>query len=125
MKTHPRALAEAEITPARYAELRAICRQYQEMRRAVTLAKRYGHHRWLTGSKRGADEIPEARRVRCIEDAAAKVGGKAIERAIIKSVTEGRQYYSMRPPCGERQFYEMRLRFYIELDMMLWESERE
>ena len=122
MKQHPRALARAEITPARYGELKKICRQYREMRLAVMLAKRYGHHRALKGGD--AADMPEARRVEIIEKAAEAAGGKTIGDAILKSVTEGKRFYKLEPPCGERQFNELRLRFFVELDRGLWEFER-
>lgn len=132
MKRHPRMLAEAGISPARYAELRDICRQYREMRQAVALMERYGHHRFdmpvggfrdPTGNTAAwAASMPEARRVRMIEQCAADAGGKVVGRAILRSVTEGRLYSALRPPCGERQFYKMRLTFYVELDRRLWED---
>ena len=140
MKKHPRMLAEAGISPARYAELRDICRQYREMRQTVALVERYGHHRFdlpvggfrdPTGNTAAlAASMPEARRVRMIEQAAATAGGKAIGRAILRSVTEGMDYERLRaardqrdrPPCGQRQFYRIRLAFYVELDRRLWED---
>lgn len=122
MKQHPAMLRRAEITPARYAELRKICEQYRDMRVAVMLAKRYGHHRYITDGD--AEDMPEARRVMIIEKAAEAAGGKAVAEAVLKSVTEGARYYKLRPPCGERLFNKMRLRFYVELDKRLWEYER-
>lgn len=132
MKRHPRTLAEAGISPARYAELRDICRQYREMRRAVSMAEHYGTHRMLT-PRAGRDPtgdaavtlatLPEGRRARIIEQTATDVGGRAIGRAILMSVTDGMDYEKARPPCGKRQFYQMRLIFFLELDRRLWESE--
>ena len=125
MKQHPRALARAEITPARYGELKKICRQYREMRLAVMLAKRYGHHRALkNGDAVDEADMPEAHRVEIIEKAAEAAGGKAIGEAILKSVTEGKRFYKLEPPCGERQFNELRLQFFVEMDRGLWEFER-
>ena len=132
MRKHPRMLADAGVSPARYAELRDICRQYREMRQAEGLVARYGHHRMFlvhggsdpTGNAAvSAARLPEARRVRIIDQAAADVGGRAIGNAIIKSVTMGATYARLRPPCGERQFYQLRLTFFVELDRMMWEME--
>lgn len=132
MRRHPARLAEAGISPARYAELRDICRQYREMRRSVRIMGAYGAHRHAevlegrdpTGNTAAmAADLPEARRARIIEQAAEAVGGKIIGMAILKSVTEGAVYRALRPPCGERQFYEARLAFYVELDRRLWERE--
>lgn len=135
MKRHPRMLAEAGISPARYAELRDICRQYREMRQAVKLVERYGNHRFdaTVGGRRDptgntaawAASMPEARRLRIIDQCAADAGGKVVGRAILRSVTEGMDYERLRPPCGMRQFYQMRLAFYVEMDRRLWEGEME
>ena len=39
MRKHPSRLMAAGITPARYDELRAICRQYGELRRQLAMAR--------------------------------------------------------------------------------------
>lgn len=123
MRQHPRALAEGEISPARYEELKSICRQYREMRMVVSMAERYGHHRALSGDASRDRELPEARRVRIIEQTAMAAGGEAVGPAILRNVTEGQIYAKLRPPCGERQFYQLRLEFYRELDKQLWRYE--
>lgn len=132
MRRHPKALEAAGISPARYAELRDVCRQYREMRQAVAMAERTGHHR-MFDARMGRDPtgnaavtaatLPEARRARIIEQTAADVGGRAIGRAILRSVTERARYEELRPPCGDRQFFQMRMRFYVELDRRMWEDE--
>ena len=71
-----------------------------------------------------AASMPEARRVRMIEAAAADAGGHVIGRAILRNVTEGIDYWRLRPPCGDKQFYRMRLVFFVELDRRMWEWER-
>lgn len=133
MKRHPRMLAEAGISPARYAELRDICRQYREMRRAVERARRGDFGRFELCMRRDPTgntaawtaSMPEARRLRIIDQCAADAGGKVVGRAILRSVTEGMDYEHLRPPCGMRQFYQMRLAFYVAMDRRLWEGEME
>lgn len=103
MKKHPDRLRKAGISPARYAELKAVCRQYQEYRRRV--------------------RSPGAlRRLRIIEACAEAVAVPAVARAIIRCATEGTCYEHIRPPIGRNQFYALVLRFYVELDRVLWEE---
>ena len=133
MKRHPRMLADAGISPMRYAELKAVCRQYREMRQAAALAERWGRHRMWAPGTGGRDTtgdaavtlaaLPEARRAAMIERAAESAGGRAVGRAILRSVSEGKTFARLRPPCGERQFYQLRLAFFVELDRMMWEEE--
>lgn len=130
MRKHPARLAAAGITPARYDELRAICRQYRECKRRLAWAhagivdkpeRRSGV--WKKPDPTGnaamalADH-PDARRVRLIEQCAAAVAEPVIAAALIKFVTEGRawEYQSPRPPIGRTQFYILALLFYIEMD---------
>ena len=108
MRTHPTRLAEAGISKERYKELKSICGQYREMKQEMPGEIRYG---------------VKARRVRIIEQAAMAAGGEAVGKAVLKSVTQGKRFAKLRPPCGERQFYETRLDFFVELDRRLWEHE--
>ena len=111
MKKHPRALSDAGISPARYCELKSICRQYREMRRSVSVG-------WPDGNSR-----VKKWRVGAIEKAAEDAGGNEIGAALLKNVTEGKRYAELRPPCGERQFYQARLAFFREMDRRMWEWE--
>lgn len=113
VKQHPKALAEAGISPARYAELRAICRQYGEMRQTARAYRRMG-----------MDALVE-RRVKLIDQCAEAVGGKIVGMAIVRNVTEGESYAYLRPPCGEWQFYKLRTEFFVELNRRRWEVEME
>lgn len=133
MRKHPARLAAAGISPARYDELRAICRQYRECKRRVALAsagivdrpeRRAGawHRPDPTGNAAMAlADHPDARRVKLIEQCAAAVAEPVIAGALLKYVTEGRawEYQSPRPPIGRMQFYILALLFYIELDRRL------
>ena len=112
MKKHPRALSDAGISPARYAELKSICRQYREMRRDI-------HVGWPDGNS-----LVKKWRVGAIEKAAEDAGGNEIGAALLKNVTEGKSYAELRPPCGERQFYQMRTALFLKLDDKLWAFER-
>ena len=62
------------------------------------------------------------RRLRIIEACAEAVAVPAVARAIIRCATEGTCYEHIRPPIGRNQFYALVLRFYIELDRVLWEE---
>ncbi len=62
---------------------------------------------------------PDGRRVALIEQCAGAVAEPVTAAAILKSVTEGQPWSRLRPPCGEKQFYVLRLLFYIELDRRL------
>lgn len=136
MRTHPARLSEAGISPARYAELRAICRQYGEARRQLALARagvvdrparRSGKWRRPDPTGNAAIAIadhPAQRRVAVIERCAHRVAEPTVAGAILKSVSEGIPYGKLyrRPPIGERQFNVLRLLFYIELDRELWDA---
>lgn len=131
MRKHPARLAAAGISPARYDELRAICRQYREMKHRLAMAhagivdrpeRRSGT--WKRPDPTGnaamalADH-PDARRVKLIEQCAAAVAEPVIARAILRSVSEGLDYATLSPPIGQRQFYILRQLFYIRLDCEL------
>lgn len=130
MPKHPARLKNAGISQARYEELKAVCRQYRECRRRVELARAgivdrpEGRGAWHRPDPTGnaaltlADSA-DARRVRLIERCAEAVAEPVIAAAILKSVTEGQPWSRLRPPCGDKQFYILRLLFYIELDRRL------
>jgi len=130
MRTHPDRLADAGITPWRYAELRAKCRQYRDDKRALARARagiidRPRRHRgpWKQPDPTGNAAVNiaamrEQKNVRLIEQSAAAVAEPVIAAAIIRYVADGVPYNRMRikPPCGRNQFYVLCLLFYIELD---------
>ena len=136
MRKHPKRLSEAGIGPARLGELKNICRQYRAMKRTLENA-RHGivDRRRASGAWRRPDPtgnaainiaaMPEARRVRLIEQSADAVAEPVVAKAILKSVTEGIPYEKLRrrPPCGRNQFYVLCRLFYIELDARIWEDE--
>lgn len=134
MRKHPRMLAEAGIDKWRYAELRAVCRQYPEARRRLENARlgivdrRPGRGAWHRPDPVGnaaamIADMPEARTVRLIEECAAAVAESAVAPGIIESVAYGLPYDKLRrrPPCGHNQFNRARARFYMELHRRLLE----
>jgi hypothetical protein len=128
MRKHPRRLSEAGITPARYDELRAICRQYGQYKAEAAaiergeIDRRGGSGAWHPKDPTGDEALRRAdnfarRRVALIEGAAKGAGPLA--PYVLRSVTEGLRFEFVRPPCGEKQFYRERLMYYIALDRML------
>lgn len=133
MRKHPARLSAAGISPARYDELRAVCRQYRECKRRLAMAhagivdrpeRRSGA--WKKPDPTGNAAIaladhPDARRVKLIEQCADAVAEPVIAAALLKYVTEGRawEYQCQRPPIGRTQFYILALLFYIEMDRRL------
>lgn len=130
MSTHPEWLTQAGITPGRYAELRAICRQYPEYvkalrrRRAGIVDKpNRGPGPWKRPDPTGnaaASIVDDTAwldaRIKMIERCANKCAPPGVARAVLKSVTRETTYESLSPPCGKRQFYSYRLWFYVLLD---------
>ena len=134
MGRHPRTLRAAGISAARYQELRAICQQYDAYRRRDALARAgiedrpEGRGAWSPNDPTGnaaarlADGIA-ARRVKAIDAAASKCGA-VMGGYVLRSVTCGGDFKQIAPPCGRRQFYRMRLAFFVALDERLNEMER-
>ena len=135
MGRHPEKLTQAGITPGRYQELRGICRQYGEMKRALRrmragiVDRPRGRGAWHRPDPTAAEAVslaghPYAQRVKLIERCAATVAEPAVAKAILKNVSEGTEYDRLYPPppCGRAQFYQARQRFYVELDKRLWED---
>lgn len=135
MRKHPKRLSEAGIGPWRYAELRAVCRQYPEARRTMERARngiidrRPGRGAWKRPDPTGNSAValaamPEARVVKLVEESARAVADRATALALIKSVAWGCAFDKLRPrpPCGHNQFNATRLAFYIELDRRMIEG---
>ncbi len=110
MRRHPAMLKRAGITPGRYKELKGFCAQWRDYAQAC----RSGD------SARGGWA---RRRMALIRQSAASVTfDPPVADAIIASVAAGRGYAAIAPPMGPRQFQELRLRFFVELDMRLRET---
>ena len=136
MREYPKRLEAAGIDKLRLFELSYICKQYRANKRKIERARagivdrRKGSGAWRLPDPTGNAAVniaamPEARRVRMIEQAAAEVAPPSIAEAIIVSVCDGVPYEKMRkrPPCGRNQFYTMRMDFFIRLDGILWAEE--
>lgn len=109
MRRHPAMLKKAGITPGRYKELKGFCEQWRDYARAC-------------GSGGSARDGWARRRMAMIRQSAASVTfDPPVADAIIASVTAGRSYAAIAPPMGPRQFQELRLLFFIDLDMRLRE----
>lgn len=134
MHTHPKRLANAGISPARYDELRAIARQYRECKRRVAQARAgiVDRPERRSGAWRKPDptgnaamllaDNPDARRVKLIESCVDAVAEPAVAGPLLRYVTTGLAYNYMdpRPPVGRNQFYILALLFYIELDRAIY-----
>lgn len=136
MREYPKRLEAAGIDKLRLFELSYICKQYRANKRKIERARagivdrRKGSGAWRLPDPTGNAAIniaamPEARRVRMIEQAANEVAPPSIAEAIIVSACDGVPYEKMRkrPPCGRNQFYTMRMNFFIRLDAILWAEE--
>lgn len=136
MREYPKRLEAADIDKLRLYELSYICKQYRANKRKIERARagivdrRKGSGAWRLPDPTGNAAIniaamPEARRVRMIEQAANEVAPPSIAEAIIVSACDGVPYEKMRkrPPCGRNQFYTMRMNFFIRLDAILWAEE--
>lgn len=136
MREYPKRLEAADIDKLRLYELSYICKQYRANKRKIERARagivdrRNGSGAWHLPDPTGNAAVniaamPEARRVRMIEQAANEVAPPSIAEAIITSACDGIPYERMRnrPPCGRNQFYTMRMDFFIRLDAILWAEE--
>lgn len=136
MREYPKRLEAAGIDKLRLFELSYLCKQYRANKRKIDRARagivdrRKGSGAWRMPDPTGNAAVniaamPEARRVRMIEQAAAEVAPPSVAEAIITSACDGVPYEKMRkrPPCGRNQFYTMRMNFFIRLDAILWAEE--
>ncbi len=133
MRKHPARLTDAGISPARYQEIQAVCRQYpyyvrhiRRVRAGIVDRPAVRSGKWRRPDPTGnaaaanADALAwECARVKLIEDAADRCAPKPVARAVLKSVTEGRTFENLRPPCGRNMFFECRLWFFVLLDEAL------
>ena len=131
MRKHPERLKQAGISPARYLELQAVCRDYPRYRRQLQRARAGIVDRPSRGS--GAYHRPDptaaeamflaahpaARRVKLIEDCAACVVEPCVVRPLLRCVSENLTWEQLQPPMGRNQFYHARLAFFIALDAAL------
>ena len=116
---------ELGISRFRYRELMYFCLQYEEMKErlaelTLVSAVRPGH-----GGRGGGRSDPAARaalrlaelrgKLEAIEQAALEAGGD-LYAYLLAAVTTDAAYEQLKVPCGRRQFYAMRRRFFLSLD---------
>lgn len=126
---------EAGMTQERLSELQNYCLQYPQYKRRVAnaragVADRPGRRSgaWKRNDPTGNAAValachPAQRRLDLIERCVNHVAEPAVALALLKNVTEGVDYYLLRPPCGVNQFYVLRQLFFLELDEALWHDE--
>lgn len=111
MRRHPAILKKAGITPGRYKELKGFCEQWRD---------------YEARSRRpeGGEEAEWARRRMALirQSAASVTVHPVIVDAIVASVTASKSCARIGPPMGPRQFQELRLLFFVDLDMRLRET---
>lgn len=115
------------IERERYLELKYLARQYDSMRREERklrrgeIDRREGENSgWRQSDPTGNAAIGMAMRsradkIRAIENS-ARAASPEMYAAVLKCVTQGMNYEQLNPPCGRRQFYAARRRFFVELD---------
>lgn len=91
----------AGISKNRYGELKYIAKQYDELR---SLGK--------------VPSEGDMRKIQAIE-AAARATDLDLCEWILQSVTAGKAFEQLNPPCGRVQFFRARTRFFIELNRLL------
>ncbi len=118
-------LDECGISKLAYRELFNFCLQYEEKKNKVKDLHNPYHSPQITGMPHGngaSNPVEQAvlkaeRLSRDIEliDSTAEETDIGIAQAILKNVTQGIQYDYMEVPCGRRQFYEKRKKFFYLL----------
>lgn len=105
------------ISNARYDELKAICRQYDDLCRKIHT---YSENPTLTeAEKKTKNEC--IRKKNAIERAVrtTTAGEHNINGALLKSVTHGEAYNHLSVPLSEKAFYDFRVAFFVNLDRMI------
>lgn len=104
---------KAGIDRDRYFELRAVCRQYDTMRKMIEVARMANtyndalEHKWHK-----ICAINESVEAVCKKDS-------GMAPYILRAVTKKETYEQINPPCGRNQFYRRRRAFFVELDKRL------
>lgn len=105
------------ISDARYDELKAVCRQYNEF---CGKLRTYSECQTLTEAQK--KEAAECLRKKNAVEAAAKISTSdecGIYEPLIKNVTCGVPFYELTVPLSEKAFYDFRVAFFINLDREL------
>lgn len=126
MRRRPLKLGEWGISWERYMELSYYCRQYQQLLEQRDAIRAGFNDLRLTGQPRGnrtgdptaqraERAIAISRKLEDIELAAIQADGNLCAY-ILDNVARGIPYERLRCPCGRKQFYETRRRFFAILD---------
>lgn len=110
------------ITRDRYRELMYFCMQYPEWKSHIEYGlsgvSQDGQPHGNTVSNpvetQGMKNAEYAYKINMVDDAAAEAD-KFLQKYIIKAVTEGTSFEYLYAPCGRRQFYEARRKFFYIL----------
>lgn len=112
------------ISKSEYEELKAFCRRYDE-KRAEAADLLYRTTGKLTGMPRGSNTSDPVcasvlQRDRLLHDCemieqAAIAASAELYPYILRNVTRSEGITTLNPPCGRRQFYEARRRFFFLL----------
>ena len=98
------------ISNYEYRELMYFCLQYQEKKNVINwgINSINTNLHYINKLKEDVETIEKA----------AKISDVILAEYIIKSISKGIPYENVRPPCGRRQFYEKRKKFFINLHMI-------
>ncbi len=105
------------ISDARYDELRAICRQYDELCKRI---RAYSGCQTLTEAEKRAKS--ECIRKKTAVDCAMQVTTKGehnIKGALLENVIHGKVYNNLSVPLSEKAFYDFRTAFFVNLDRLI------
>ena len=124
MKRRPLNLTGLNISKEEYYELLWFCRQYPEKKLKAQLMIQTGNQA-LSGMPHGtgtSDTVYSAAisREKLLQDCelieqAAIAANSTLYQAILRNVTMGEPYERIGPPCGRRQFFEIRRIFFYLL----------
>lgn len=117
-------LDEYNISNYAYRELRYFCLQYPEKKRQLKDCYLLSSHGYKgapsTGGLSDPTQAQAMKAIRLAEDCelieqTAIAVDSALYLYIIKSVTTETEYRALNVPCGRRQFYELRRKFFYLL----------
>ncbi len=105
------------ISEARYDELKAICRQYDELCRKI---RTYSDGLTLTEAEIKAKNecIRKRNAIDCAIQATIE-GEYNIKDALLENVTHGNTYINLSVPLSEKAFYDYRTAFFVNLDRLI------
>lgn len=112
MRERTLVLDKAGISREAYRELLHFCRQLEEKKRRLSHLRGWGGPEW--------ERARLERDVALIARLAREAAGEALEAALVLNVCYGVRFEALGAPCGRRQFYEIRRRFFTLLAQAKW-----